>query len=339
MPGFLQLLILVFTTGITLIREIRDLHGSLTAQRPFFIPEPQGRTAPFLIELAAKPEPEILTAQTSKERDMIEFQIEIEKLFHKNQLIPRIKSEFTSEKGLEQHIRGLGINVEFAFDLLTQMVLHKRTMLPILVGILRKHFDGQANQSQRAADELLKCIEADLVDYNEATGQFVIRFDITPDVQEEIDRYQYPLPMVIQPKELRSNTDTGYLTNKGSVILKNNHHDDDVCLDHLNRMNRIKLRLDMDTAVTIQNTWRHLDKPKPDEDRKDYQKRVKAFEKYDRTARDVLLHLGLAAGGEFHLTHRYDKRGRTYSQGYHVNYQGATWNKAVIAFANEEIVE
>ena len=343
MPGFLQLVILALTAGITFVREIRGLHGdimgSLSNQRPLFIPEPRGRTAPFFVTVEAEPGPETITVSTSKERDMIEFQIEIEKLFHKNQLIPRIKSEFKAEEGLEQHLRKLGINVDFAFDLLTQMVLHKRAQLPVLVGILRRHFAGHENASQLTADELLKCAEANLVDWNPATRQFIIRFEITPDVQAEIDRYQYPLPMVIPPKELRRNTDTGYLTAKGSVILKDNHHEEDVCLDHLNRMNKIRLKLDMDTATTIQNSWRHLDKPKPDEDPKEFQKRVKAFEKYSRTAHDVLLHLGISSGGEFHLTHRYDKRGRTYCQGYHVTYQGPTWNKACIQFADEECVE
>jgi DNA-directed RNA polymerase len=88
----------------------------------------------------------------------------------------------------------------------------------------------------------------------------------------------------------------------------------------------------------IKNEWKGLDKPKEDEDYKEYQKRVKQFEKYDRTAKDVMTHLEIA-DNEFYLTHKYDKRGRIYCQGYHVNYQGTPWNKAVIQFANEEIVE
>ena len=42
-------------------------------------------------------------------------------------------------------------------------------------------------------------------------------------------------------------------------------------------------------------------------------------------------------GNEFYLTHRYDKRGRCYAQGYHVTTQGNPWNKAVIEFAHEEL--
>lgn len=268
---------------------------------------------------------------------MIEFQRDIEVLFHKNQLHRRIKAEFTccQEFDFSAHMIKNNINEEFGFDLLVQMVLHKRALLPALVGLLRKHFDGDC---QATAEALLEAAKADLVDLDPVTLQFIVRIDITPDVQEELDRYQYPLPMVVPPLEVRSNTETGYYTHKNSVLLRDNHHEDDVCLDHLNRMNHIPLRLNMDVASTIQNQWRNLDKPKEDEDQHEFDKRKRAFEKYDRTSRDVLLHLGLATGGTFYLTHRYDKRGRSYCQGYHATYQGNDWNKAVIAFANEEVV-
>jgi len=39
------------------------------------------------------------------------------------------------------------------------------------------------------------------------------------------------------------------------------------------------------------------------------------------------------------MTHRYDKRGRVYCMGYHVNYQGTPWNKAVIELADKEMIQ
>jgi hypothetical protein len=268
----------------------------------------------------------------------LEFQVEIEKLFHKNQLHRRILAEFTTcqEIDFAGHMKQHQIDVDLGFDLLVQMVLHKRAHLPTIVGTLRKHLDGNC---QKIADELVKCAQADLVDWNSTTRQFIIRFGISPDVQEELDRYQYPLPMVVEPKELKTNRDTGYYTSQNSVILRQNHHDMDVCLDHINHINMTKFRINQQVATKIKNQWRNLDKPKPDEEQGDYQKRVKAFEKYDRTAHDVMMHLGLANEGEFYLTHKYDKRGRTYCQGYVVNYQGTAWNKAVIEFANQEVIE
>lgn len=268
--------------------------------------------------------------------DKVAYQRTMESLFHRNQLIPRIKSEFTNCKELDfsKYMSERDIDIEFGYDLLTQMVLHKRVQIPIIVGILRKHFDD----SQRTVDELYKCADADLVDWNPVTEQFVIKIDISADVKEDLDRYQYPIPMIIEPKKVTHNKMSGYLTGSGSIILKNNHHEDDVCLDHINRMNRIKFSINHITAHMIKNQWKGLDKPHEDESFQDYRRRVKQFEKYDSTCKDVMNHIGIA-DNEFYLTHKYDKRGRVYCQGYHVTYQGTSWSKAVIEFAEGELVQ
>jgi hypothetical protein len=218
------------------------------------------------------------------------------------------------------------------------MALHKRTTLEILVGILRAHFEPSPDASQIAADMLLKAAEADLVTYNHPLRQFIVLYTLSDDVQAELDRFQYPLPMVVEPRTLRSNSDCAYLLRNESVILKRNHHEEDVCLDHLNRVNKVKFAIDHDTATMIQNRWRNLDKPKAGETKEDFQKRKRAFEKYDKTAKEVITLL-VQEGNEFYLTHKYDKRGRIYCQGYHVDYQGAPWNKAVIQLADKEYID
>jgi hypothetical protein len=271
---------------------------------------------------------------------LYEHQLELERLYDKNQTVSRVRNEFMEcqDVDFEGYMLEREINPDFGFDLLTQMVLHKRTTLPTLVGILRRHFEPEPDASQRAANELFKCADADLVDWSPTAQQFIIKIDVSQDVKDDLERYQYPLPMVVRPRTVLENTDTGYLRGKGSVILRRNHHDDDVCLDHINRVNRIRFALDHQTAHMIRNQWRNLDKPKVGETREDFQKRKRAFEKYDRSAKDVM-DLILLHGNEFYLTHRYDKRGRVYCQGYHINYQGAPWNKAVIELAEKELVE
>lgn len=319
--------LLIFVLPILL--ELR----SLTFQRPFShrsLPPPRPMTVVVRPHLNQEKKPMLVSMQS--------FQLEIEKLFHKNQLFPRIKGEFVDCKEFDfaGYMAEKEIDESFGFDLLVQMVLHKRATMAILVGTLRKHFKDDC---ERTAQELEKAVHADLVDWSPATRQFIVKFNISADVQDDLDRYQYPLPMVVPPLPIESNTDTGYYTGKGSVILRQNHHDEDVCLDHLNRVNQQRFRINRKVAETVKNKWRNLDKPKPDEEIEEYRKRVKAFEKYDRTAHDVMDHLGIAAEGEFYLTHKVDKRGRTYCQGYVVNYQGTAWNKAVIEFANQEVVE
>lgn len=263
-------------------------------------------------------------------------QRELEKLYNKNQLIPRIKREFmdTSEFNMMAYMDAKGIPVNFGLDLLAQMALHKRCDLPTLCGILKAHFATP----QQCADMLYTAVEADLLTWNIPLQMFIVIFTITKDVQEELDRFQYPLPFVAPPRQVRSNRDTGMHTSNGSIILKNNHHDEDVCLDHINRVNSMKFTIDKRVVKLVKNQWRNLDKAKEGETREDFLRRKKAFEKYDRTAKDVMDTIQKYSD-EFQLGHKYDKRGRSYCQGYHVNYQGTPWNKAVILFANQELVE
>jgi hypothetical protein len=275
----------------------------------------------------------MLSRQMSDPR--MSHQLQLETLYNKNQTLQRIRHEFVNCKTFDftGFMTANGVDPDFGYDLLVQMVLHKRTTLPILVGILRRHYDD----SQKTADAILRCAEIDLVDWSPASKQLILVFNISDEVQAELDRYQFPLPMVVHPKKVKDNRDTGYYLSRNSLILRHNHHEEDICLDHINRVNHIRFAHDHDTAHMIKNQWRNLDKPKEGESREDFEKRVRAFDKYDRTAKEVI-DLLLTYGNEFWLTHKYDKRGRTYCQGYHVNYQGAPWNKAVLELADREIV-
>lgn len=262
------------------------------------------------------------------------LQATLEDLFDKHQMLPRIRQEFAKITTFIEVIEAKGINHDFAIDLLAQMAIHRRCKINVLVGLLRGHF----NDTQKTADEVCKCAEADLVDFDPQVGLLITIAQIGSELQDEIDKYQYPLPMVVPPEVIKINTRNGYrIHNHGSIILKNNHHTDDVCLDHINRVNKTKLSINHEVMMMIQNKWKNLDKPKEDETVADYRKRVKAFEKFDRTSKDVMKLL-LSEGNELYLTHRYDKRGRTYCAGYQCNYQGTAWSKVTIEFFNKELI-
>lgn len=274
--------------------------------------------------------------QTDAQKTLVAHQIELEKLYSKNQTLPRIRAEFLNckEVNFTDYLIENEIPVNFGLDLLVQMALHKRANLQTLIGLLYHHF----NNAQVTADMLLRAVMADLVDWDATFKAFVVKFEITAEVQEDIDRFQYPLPMVVEPKPITKNRESGYYLNQSSVILRNNHHEDDVCLDHLNRMNSIRFTINTDTAMMVHNKWKNLDKPKEGELREEFEQRKKAFQKYDRMAKSVMALLNKHST-HFHLTHKYDKRGRVYCQGYHVTYQGSPWNKAVVEFADKELVE
>lgn len=278
----------------------------------------------------------------------IQTQLNLEELFNANQTLPRIREIFRDPTVVE-HCEANDIPVDFAVDCLAQMVLHKRAKLSTLVGILRHHFQEDRDaiptteELQSCADMLMHMAACHLLTWDNLAGQMIMILDVTQDVYDDLDRYEHPLPMVIPPQRIQTNKDKGYysrLSSRGSVILgrATNHHDDDVCLDHLNRVNQVPMTINTETMNMVQNKWRHLDQQKDGESREKYEKRVRAFEKFDRTAKDVLAHL-YVAGNRFYLTHNYDTRGRCYARGYHVNPQGNGWSKAVVEFADPELVE
>lgn len=261
-------------------------------------------------------------------------QIELEELYAKHQRNNSIRADFA--KDLAEAIETqTDVPVDFALDLMTQMSLHLQASVSTLVGILQHHFKDEEKPAQACALALLQACKDDIVDYDDVTEMIVVRYEMSPSVREQVERFQYPLPMIEKPQEVRHNRQTGYRTIPGSLILKQNHHDDDVCLDHINRMNAQKLSVNPQVVAFIQNKWKHLDKRKDGETVQDFQKRKKAFAKFDRTSRDVIDAM-LLAGNEFWLTHKYDKRGRTYCQGYHIQPQGNEWQKAVVEFADAE---
>lgn len=285
----------------------------------------------------------------------MEAQEELEQLFDKNQLNKRVKFEFDVPEFDELYAQsGIDprISKDFCIDLCVQMCIHKRTTASTLIGILWHHFDigaGRVPAMQACADALEQAIIHNFVDYHRGSesseGEFIVRLQMTDAVQRELDRFQYPLPMMVQPKKLKSNRDSGYisdLSERALLVLragKTTHFYDeaDICLDHLEKMNSIPLTLNLQVVALIDNEWADLDHKRPGEDYKDYEKRVKAFEKYDECSKDVIQALSQLRD-KFWLTHKYDRRGRTYCQGYHINYQGNPWNKAVVEFANKEEV-
>lgn len=260
-------------------------------------------------------------------------QIDLENRYAKNHTIPRIKKYFI-DSNIYVFLDAINMPRDFGINLMIQMALHKRASIPVLVGLLKKYLNDEA---QTTAIYLEKAVDAALIDWDRMSEQCIVRFPIPRELQKELDQFQYPIPCIVPPKKLKTNRDTGYYTITNSAILRNNHHDEDIYLEHLNRLNSIKLQLNTEVVRLVQNKWKNIDKQKEGETLPEFRRRQKAFRKFDRTSRDVIEAL-VIQGNQFYLTHKYDKRGRCYSMGYHVNYQGNDWCKAVIELEKGEIV-
>ena len=145
-----------------------------------------------------------------------------------------------------------------------------------------------------------------------------------------IENSQYLPPMVCKPLHLESNYSSGYLTHNDSLILgRGNHHDGDICLDVLNLVNAVELRLDTDFLSTVeeQPTF-DLDTPE----------KTELWQGFKRQSYEFYL-LIAKADNKFYLTHKVDKRGRIYASGYHITTMGTPFKKACVELAKEELVE
>lgn len=263
------------------------------------------------------------------------LQMELEEKYSKYQLVPKMKKAFI-DAGLVNEFLDKGIEPDFGIDAMVQMALHIRTKVRIMVGILLPHFECEAAPAQACAEALEQMVNEGFIAYNPPTGELGMTQDISDALKDELEMFQYPLPMVEEPFKVSHNKQTGYATIKGSLILKKNHHDKDINLDHINRVNKVPLQIDSNILAFVENHWRNIDKPKAEEPMEKFQKRRKAFEKFTRTTKNILQGLLSATDGKVWLTHKYDKRGRTYCQGYHFSYQGADWNKALVTLAKKE---
>jgi hypothetical protein len=149
-------------------------------------------------------------------------------------------------------------------------------------------------------------------------------------VMDQIEQSEYLPPMVCKPKKLLNNRSSGYLFGGDSLILKaNNHHDGDICLDVLNLMNNVPLALSTEFLSTIEEV--PSEAPVTQDQLDNWNRfKIQSYRFYK---------LMVDQGNRFHLTHKVDKRGRAYAQGYHISTQGSSFKKAMIELADKEYIE
>lgn len=256
--------------------------------------------------------------------NLIETQRNLEELYNRNQLLDVLRDQFAELT-----------DDPFKKDVLVQIYLHKQADVPTMVGI----FSPKWGEPQDVAQLLLEAVEEDLLDFDFDNKKFVMIYGITKDVEDLLARYQFPLPMVVRPNKVVNNRmGSGYFDKRGSIVLNGSDvfDEEDVCLDHINRANSVGLTLNLDVIASQEGNM-IVPKRKVGEGFEDFRKRRKQAEVFYNHSLEVMQGL-LALGNEFWLTWKYDRRGRSYCVGYHVNAQGNDYNKAVLELSNKEII-
>ena len=106
-------------------------------------------------------------------------------------------------------------------------------------------------------------------------------------------------------------------------------HDQDVCRDHIDTMNAIPLCLEFRVISQLEETTKA---------ELITQEQIDQWEDFKLRSDAMYLETD-AQGNEFYLEHNMDTRGRCYCSGYYINYQGASYKKAIVQLANKEVVK
>lgn len=105
----------------------------------------------------------------------------------------------------------------------------------------------------------------------------------------------------------------GYVLESKSVLMgKGNHHTHTQALDALNALQQVSWKIDPTVVIEEKSTHPNT-------------------KRFLRVVADYL-------GDEFNFVWRFDKRGRSYSQGWDINLQNDEYGKALLSLANKEVV-
>lgn len=189
--------------------------------------------------------------------------------------------------------------------------------------------------------------ETDLFDNKKTREGWIVisRVELDSEVTQYADNALYLPPLIIKPRKVRHNRDSGYITQRGESLILGfyeNHHDDNICLDVLNILNSNEYELDTDFINQYEEQW-HREELSTQEyeelshaDREIYnmdEKNWKKFQEQGKFFQTLMIH----HGNSFYLCNKVDKRGRIYATGYHISTQASSFKKAMVNFKHHEI--
>ena len=235
------------------------------------------------------------------------------------------QSYWDSKNQRLEHLAGKDL-VKVILNILTQTVLIAKHYIPLVTVCSSVKFGlDKYHDIQTCADILwlINQTELILIDVLDDTRYIVSNMELSDELVNRLTIMCVLPPLVGKPRTLRHNKSCGYITIKSdSLILgdKENHHDECISLDVLNTLNQQALQLDLDICYKFEKELTG--------DELTHNKAKEQFEYF----RDIL------KDQTIHFTHKVDKRGRVYTQGYQFNTQGSSFEKGCINLKTKETV-
>lgn len=211
------------------------------------------------------------------------------------------------------------LNQEYLIEALISIYANSSCAVQAVLGAWEK-FDDDI---QTKVSILQSFIDNRILVLDPLKGKLSARIPLSSNEKEPIYKFGFPLPLVVPPRKLRNNYDSGYYTTSECIVknLKDIKCDYDVNLEHINLVNSIPMTLNislynhediMEYAFGSEPTYVELHK----------------FEQAKSMAQTYYQEYPMW------LTHSYDTRGRYYCNGYQFTYQNRDFDKALIIFSN-----
>ena len=223
--------------------------------------------------------------------------------------------------------------IEIAEHIIFLCVKHPKTVINTVAAGVGELFESYINdvfvKVQIGADLLLACedILYDLIATSNDGILFNSWVNLDADEQLMVAKLMYQPPMKVKPLHISNNYMSGYLTFNDSVILGNRYcnHNKYIALDVINILNGIEFELDNEVIKGVEKSKNVL----TGQDLINWEQFIleqrALFDEYKNST--------------FWFTWKYDSRGRSYSQGYHINMQSTEYRKASLNLANKEICD
>ena len=181
---------------------------------------------------------------------------------------------------------------------------------------------------RNAADVIQACED---IYYEVIIGEHIMvnsLYMVEPSTYEYIGLRTYAPPMLVEPKEWINNSEGGYYDTPINCILGSvhNQHNEKQALDVLNLLQKIEWRLNP-TVLEME-----------EEANKAF-KSVGSHEQFLAMALDSKATYDKYADRPFWFIHQFDKRGRMYMKGYHINLQASGYKKALLDFSEPMPIE
>ena len=272
-----------------------------------------------------------------------------------NRGIEYVNSWLNKDHDVERELRLLAVRELDIKELVMQVVAcislecQKPMKLVSIASLCARHLNmsDKVEAIHTMAEVIAVLADTDLFDVKKTKEGWIVlsRVELDSEVTQYADNALYLPPLIIKPRKVRHNRDSGYITQRGESLILGfyeNHHDDNICLDVLNTLNSNEYELDTDFINQYEEQWHReeLSQQEYEElshaDREIYnmdEKSWKKFQEQGKFFQTLMIH----HGNSFYLCNKVDKRGRIYATGYHISTQGSSFKKAMVNFKHREV--